>query len=59
MSLEVSFGGTDQTIMAAARSEMPVLSQALAEEIGNHTVILIFCCRLSGVLVDDEIYSVT
>ena len=31
MTLEVSYRDTDRAIMAAARTEMPVLSQALAE----------------------------
>ena len=49
MSLEGSFRDTDQAIMAAARSERPVLSQALAREM----VIVYFPVSV------DEVYSVT
>ena len=64
MSLEVSIGDIDQAIIAAARSETPVLSQAL---VAKERVIVqssSFICRLllgvgrSGLQCDlDRVYS--
>ena len=52
MCLKVSFGDTDQAIMAAARSEMPVLSQAL-----NKKMVIVrsssFSVRYFPVSVDE------
>ena len=57
MSLEVSFGDAVQAIMAAARSETPVLSQALAKEIvivqSSSYFVVYFPVSV------DEVFSVT
>ena len=50
MSLEVSFGDTDQAIMATAKSETPVLLQVLAKE-----MVIVLYPHFSV----DEVYSMT